>query len=218
MANSCRKALPVSRCLYADRLGWFSGRRSELASFDPLHARAIWSRRQHVHPRRGTLIAIPLSVAWVSAQCRIHFRRQLMPLSEQAEKAKMRDQVHQPAMPISDQSFPRISTGSRFGLFHLRHDLRSSLASPQSRPYATRVKVPSGAPRKHSEARLYTVISGASYIGVGSRFDADRLQADPPVSSFCPATRPIFTGKIQRVRQPNDRYSSRSFGPRIFGP
>jgi len=76
----------------------------------------------------------------------------------------MRDQVHQPAMPISDQSFPRISTGSRFALFHLRHDLRSSLASPQSRPYVTRVKVPSGVklmPHKHPEDRVYTVISGA---------------------------------------------------------
>jgi hypothetical protein len=133
----------------------------------------------------------------------------------------MRDQVRQPVMPISDQSFPRISTGSRFGLFHLQHDLRSSLASPQSRPYVTRVKVPSGVklmPRKHSEERLYTVISGAFYIGVANRFDADRLQVRPPVSSFCAATRPIFTGKIQRVRQPNDRYSGRSFGPRIFGP
>ena len=136
------------------------------------------------------------SPAWVSAQCRIHFRRQLMPLSEQAEKAKMRNQVHQPAKPISDQSFPRRSTGSRFRLFHLRHDLRSSLASPESRPDVIRVKVPSGVklmPHKHPKGRVYTVISGAFYIGLGDQFDADRLQAYPPGSVIVlPGNTPHF--------------------------
>jgi len=117
IAGDVEKHCRVSRVRIRRRAGWFIGRRSEPASFDAWNGRAIWSRRQHVHPRRGTLIAIPLPVAWVSAQCRIHFRRQLMPLLEQAEKAEMRNQVHQPAKPISDQSFPRISTGSRFRRF-----------------------------------------------------------------------------------------------------
>ena len=31
----------------------------------------------------------------------------------------------------------------------------------------------------HPEDRIYTVISGVFYIGLGDRFDADRLQAYP---------------------------------------
>jgi quercetin dioxygenase-like cupin family protein len=34
-------------------------------------------------------------------------------------------------------------------------------------------------PHKHPRDRVYTVISGASYIGLGDQFDADRLQAYP---------------------------------------
>ena len=46
-----------------------------------------------------------------------------------------------------------------------------------------RVKVPSGVklmPHRHSEDRIYTVISGVFYIGVGEEFDADKLEAYPP--------------------------------------
>jgi quercetin dioxygenase-like cupin family protein len=46
-----------------------------------------------------------------------------------------------------------------------------------------RVKVPSGVklmPHRHSEDRIYTVISGVFYIGVGEEFDADKLEAHPP--------------------------------------
>ena len=49
-------------------------------------------------------------------------------------------------------------------------------------PYAIRVKVPAGVklmPHWHPEDRIYTVISGVFYIGLGDRFDADRLQAYP---------------------------------------
>jgi len=50
-------------------------------------------------------------------------------------------------------------------------------------PYTVRVKVPRGVklmPHRHPEDRTYTVISGIFYIGLGDRFDADRLQAYPP--------------------------------------
>jgi quercetin dioxygenase-like cupin family protein len=49
--------------------------------------------------------------------------------------------------------------------------------------YTTRVKVPAGVklmPHTHPEDRLYTVISGVFYIGLGEHFDAERLQAYPP--------------------------------------
>jgi len=41
-------------------------------------------------------------------------------------------------------------------------------------PYVIRVKVPSGVklmPHKHPEDRVYTVISGVFYIGLGDQFD-----------------------------------------------
>jgi len=50
-------------------------------------------------------------------------------------------------------------------------------------PYLTRVKVPAGVklmPHRHPEDRIYTVISGVFYIGLGDNFDADKLQAYPP--------------------------------------
>ena len=50
-------------------------------------------------------------------------------------------------------------------------------------PYVIRVKVPQGVklmPHRHPEDRVYTVISGVFYIGLGDEFDADKLQAYPP--------------------------------------
>lgn len=50
-------------------------------------------------------------------------------------------------------------------------------------PYTIRVHVPQGVklmPHKHPEDRVYTVISGVFYIGLGDKFDADKLQAYPP--------------------------------------
>ena len=53
----------------------------------------------------------------------------------------------------------------------------------QAAPYVVRVKLPSGArlmPHRHREDRVYTVISGVFYIGVGERFDDGGLRAYPP--------------------------------------
>jgi len=50
-------------------------------------------------------------------------------------------------------------------------------------PYMIRVKVPGSVklmPHLHPEDRVYTVISGIFYIGLGDSFDADKLQAYPP--------------------------------------
>jgi quercetin dioxygenase-like cupin family protein len=46
-----------------------------------------------------------------------------------------------------------------------------------------RVRVPGGVklmPHRHSEDRIYTVISGVFYVGVGEAFDPDKLEAYPP--------------------------------------
>ena len=52
-------------------------------------------------------------------------------------------------------------------------------------PYVIRVKAPGGTklmPHRHPEDRIYTVISGVFYIGLGEQFDPGRLQAYPPGS------------------------------------
>ena len=50
-------------------------------------------------------------------------------------------------------------------------------------PYVIRVKVPSGVklmPHWHPEDRVYTVISGVFYIGLGEHFDSEKLESYPP--------------------------------------
>ncbi|HEX4515796.1 MAG TPA: cupin domain-containing protein [Polyangiaceae bacterium] len=50
-------------------------------------------------------------------------------------------------------------------------------------PYVIRVKVPHRVklmPHRHPEDRVYTVISGIFYIGLGDEFDANELVAYPP--------------------------------------
>jgi quercetin dioxygenase-like cupin family protein len=52
-------------------------------------------------------------------------------------------------------------------------------------PYLIRVRLPAGTkmmPHKHPEDRLYTVISGVFYIGLGEVFDESKLMAFAPGS------------------------------------
>ena len=52
-------------------------------------------------------------------------------------------------------------------------------------PYTIRVRIPNGVkimPHRHPEDRVYTVMSGVFYIGLGDQFDGDKLQAYPPGS------------------------------------
>ncbi|NVB81628.1 MAG: cupin domain-containing protein [Kofleriaceae bacterium] len=49
--------------------------------------------------------------------------------------------------------------------------------------YVVRVKVPRGVkllPHKHPEDRVYLVLSGIFYIGLGESFDSGKLEAYPP--------------------------------------
>jgi quercetin dioxygenase-like cupin family protein len=51
--------------------------------------------------------------------------------------------------------------------------------------YVIRVKPPNGArmmAHRHPENRIYTVMSGTFYIGVGDQFDGDAVTAYPPGS------------------------------------
>jgi len=63
-------------------------------------------------------------------------------------------------------------------------------------PYVIRVRVPAGVilrPHIHPENRIYTVISGVFYIGLGTKFDASKLKAYPPGSVIVlPGNTPHF--------------------------
>jgi quercetin dioxygenase-like cupin family protein len=55
----------------------------------------------------------------------------------------------------------------------------------KAEPYTIRVNVPSGTkimPHRHREDRVYTVMAGVFYIGVGEEFDGDKVKAYPPGS------------------------------------
>jgi quercetin dioxygenase-like cupin family protein len=71
-----------------------------------------------------------------------------------------------------------------FAAFPPQARLAAVVGSPsEPGPYTTRVKVPHGLklmPHRHPEDRIYTVISGVSYIGLGDEFDSEKLEAYPP--------------------------------------
>ena len=59
-----------------------------------------------------------------------------------------------------------------------------------------RVKAPAGVklmPHRHPEDRIYTVMSGVFYIGLGDRLDGDKVKAYPPGSVIIlPSDTPHF--------------------------
>ena len=71
-----------------------------------------------------------------------------------------------------------------FAAFPLSARLAVIAGDPsQHGPYTIRIKVPDGVrlmPHWHSEDRVYTVVSGVFYLGLGDRFDANKLRAYPP--------------------------------------
>jgi quercetin dioxygenase-like cupin family protein len=80
--------------------------------------------------------------------------------------------------------FPEDNDWKPFAAFPLSARL-AVVAGQPSQPglYRIRVKVPHGVklmPHRHPEDRIYTIISGVFYIGLGDEFDADKLQAYPP--------------------------------------
>ena len=78
---------------------------------------------------------------------------------------------------IEWQSFEAFPSGVRLAVM---------LGNPtQAGPYVIRVWVPHGIkmmPHRHPEDRIYTVMSGVFYIGLGDTFDATRLVGYPPGS------------------------------------
>ncbi len=73
-----------------------------------------------------------------------------------------------------------------FAAFPLEARLAILVGDPaKPGPYVIRVKLPGGTklmPHKHPEDRVYTVISGVFYIGLGETFDESKLTAFAPGS------------------------------------
>jgi len=95
-------------------------------------------------------------------------------------------QAHRPDRSAFRSVFPEDLAWKRFPAFPPSVRLAVVVGTP-SEPglYVIRVKAPSGAklmPHRHPEDRIYTVMSGVFYIGLGERFDGDKMTAFPPGS------------------------------------
>jgi hypothetical protein len=93
---------------------------------------------------------------------------------------------HQPGQDVFRSVLPEDIDWKPFAAFPPSVRLAVVVGHPsEAGPYTIRVKVPHDVklmPHRHPEDRVYTVISGVFYIGLGDRFDADKLQAYAPGS------------------------------------
>lgn len=93
---------------------------------------------------------------------------------------------HQPGQAVFRAILPEEIDWKPFPSFPPSARLAVLVGQPlEGGPYTIRVKVPGGVklmPHSHPEDRVYTVISGIFYIGLGDEFDAEKLQAYPPGS------------------------------------
>ena len=101
-----------------------------------------------------------------------------------AETMKGTVRPHQPEQAVFRAILPEEIDWKPFAAFPASVRLAVVVGEPlEDGPYTIRVKVPRGVklmPHRHPEDRIYTVISGIFYIGLGDQFDADKLEAYPP--------------------------------------
>ena len=92
--------------------------------------------------------------------------------------------AHQPGEAVFKAILPEDIDWKPFPAFPASARLAVVVGDPAGPGlYTTRVKVPSGVklmPHTHPEDRIYTVISGVFYIGLGEHFDSEKLKAYPP--------------------------------------
>ena len=92
-------------------------------------------------------------------------------------------QAHQPGEAVFRSILPEEIDWKPFPTFPPSARLAVLVGEPtQAGPYLIRVKVPSGVklmPHRHPEDRIYTVMSGVFYIGLGNQFEATRSKAYP---------------------------------------
>lgn len=105
-------------------------------------------------------------------------------MSTEIKKEKTRS--HQPGQAVFKAILSEDVDWKPFPAFPPLVRLAVVVGQPSEKgPYTIRVKVPRGVklmPHKHTEDRVYTVISGTFYIGLGEKFDAEKLEAYPPSS------------------------------------
>jgi quercetin dioxygenase-like cupin family protein len=94
--------------------------------------------------------------------------------------------THQPGEAVFRSILPEDIEWKQFPAFPPSARLAVIVGQPsEPGPYVIRVKVPSGVklmPHRHPEDRIYTVMSGVFYVGLGDRFDGDKVAAYPPGS------------------------------------
>jgi hypothetical protein len=89
--------------------------------------------------------------------------------------------THQPGQAVFRSVLPEDIDWKPFPAFPPSVRLAVVVGQP-SEPgaYVIRVKVPSGVklmPHRHPEDRVYTVMSGVFYIGLGDQFEGDKVEA-----------------------------------------
>ena len=92
--------------------------------------------------------------------------------------------IHQPGQADFGSALPEDIDWKPFPAFPPSARLAVVVGDPSGPgPYVIRVKLSSGVklmPHQHPEDRVYTVISGVYYVGLGTQFDEGQLQAYPP--------------------------------------
>jgi len=92
--------------------------------------------------------------------------------------------LHEPGESSFKATLPEDIEWKSFAAFPPSVRLAVVVGEPSTEGmYTIRVHVPHGVklmPHKHPEDRVYTVLSGVFYIGLGEAFDAQKLQAYPP--------------------------------------
>ena len=96
------------------------------------------------------------------------------------------NRMHQPGEAVFRSILPEDIDWKSFPAFPPGARLAVLVGEPnQTGPYVIRVKMPSGGKmmaHRHPEDRIYTIISGVFYIGLGDQFDGDKVTAYPPGS------------------------------------
>jgi quercetin dioxygenase-like cupin family protein len=94
--------------------------------------------------------------------------------------------THQPGQAVFKSVLPEDINWQPFPAFPPSVRLAVLVGQPsEPGPYVIRVKVPPGVklmPHRHPEDRIYTVMSGVFYIGLGDEFDGAKMVAYPPGS------------------------------------
>ena len=115
--------------------------------------------------------------------------------------------AHQRGQAVFRSILPEDMDWKPFAAFPASARLAVVVGQPsEPGPYVIRVKMPSGVklmPHRHPEDRIYTIMSGVFYIGLGDGLTPMSCRRIHPVaSSFCRAIPPTFTGQSPESTSP----------------